>query len=226
MKRFPPTLRIASLAVVLGSLFAYFAFSGSLSASRVQDWFGGLGVAGPLVFIAASALLTVSMFPGPLLAGAAGLLFGTALGTPVAILSATLGAVLAFSLGRWWAHDAVAQLARGRAARLRAWIGERGFFAVFYARLAPGIPYNVVNYAAGLSPVALGSFTLATLIGCAPRAFAYTALGGNLHNLGSPEAIAAIVVLVVMAIAGLVAVRRSGPGTGTLSPASRSAGRP
>jgi uncharacterized membrane protein YdjX (TVP38/TMEM64 family) len=219
-------LRIASLVVVLGALLLFFALSGSLSAGRVQDWFDGLGAAGPFVFVAASSLLTVSMFPGPLLAGAAGLLFGTALGTPVAIAGATLGAVLAFSLGRWWAHDAVEELARGRIARLRAWIGRRGFWAVFYARLAPGVPYNVVNYAAGLSPVALGAFTLATFLGCAPRAFAYAALGGNLDNLGSPEAIAALVVLVLMAVAGLVALRRSGPGTATSSPASRSAGRP
>jgi len=102
----------------------------------------------------------------------------------------------------------------------------RGFFAVFYARLAPGIPYSLVNYAAGLSPVSLGAFALATAIGCAPRAFAYAALGGNLDNLGSPEVIAAIVVLVAMAIGGIVALRRSGPGTGTSSPASRSAGPP
>ena len=206
--------------------FAFFALSGSLDAHRVRDWFDGLGVAGPLVFIAASALMTVAMFPGPLLAGASGLLFGTALGTPVSIVSATLGAVLAFSLGRWWAHDAVEHVARGRVAAMRAWMGRRGFYGVFYARLAPGIPYNVVNYAAGLSPVSLGAFALATAIGCAPRAFAYTALGGNLDNLGSPEVIVALVVLVGMAIAGLVALRRSGPGTATSSPASRSEARP
>ncbi|MFL5844764.1 MAG: TVP38/TMEM64 family protein [Solirubrobacteraceae bacterium] len=217
-------LRIGSLAVVLAGLFAFFALSGSLSADRVQEWFDGLGAAGPFVFIAASALMTVSMFPGPLLAGASGLLFGTALGTPVSIASATLGAVLAFSLGRWWAHDAVEELATGRIARLRAWIGARGFFAVLYARLAPGVPYNVVNYAAGLSPVTLGAFSLATLVGCAPRAFAYTALGGNLDNLGSPEVIAALVVLVVMAVGGLVAIRRSGPGTARSSRDGRSAG--
>jgi uncharacterized membrane protein YdjX (TVP38/TMEM64 family) len=119
-------LRIGSLVATLAGLQALFALSGSLSSSRVHDWFDGLGVAGPLVFIGASSLLTVAMFPGPLLAGAAGLLFGTALGTPVAIAGATLGAVLAFSLGRWWAHDAVEQLATGRVARLRAWIGARG----------------------------------------------------------------------------------------------------
>lgn len=221
-------LRIVSLAALLAGLFAAFALSGSLSAGRVQGWFAGYGAAGPLVFVVASSLLTVALFPGPLLAGAAGLLFGTALGTPVAIVSATLGACLAFSLGRWWAHDAVEEIVEHRFARVRAlrrWIGARGFYAILYARLAPGIPYSLVNYAAGLSPVALRSFAAATAIGCSPRAFAYAALGGSLHDLGSPEAIVALGLLVAMAVAGVIAARRSGPGTATSSPGGRSAAR-
>jgi uncharacterized membrane protein YdjX (TVP38/TMEM64 family) len=204
------------------------AGSGKLSAQRVQDWVDGYGVAGPLVFIVVSAALTPALFPGPLLAGASGLLFGTWLGTPISIISATLGAVLAFGLARRLAHDAVASFepAHPRLAALRAWIGRRGFLAILYARIVPGVPYSLVNYGAGLSPVALRTFAAATAIGCAPRAFAYTALGGSLDNLRSPEAIAAVVVLVVMAIAGAVLARRAtapGPGTGSSSPAARSA---
>ncbi|MCW3021528.1 MAG: hypothetical protein JWR30_850 [Conexibacter sp.] len=184
------------------------ASSGSLSSQRVRGWVDGYGVAGPIVFVVVSSLLTVCLFPGPLLSGASGLLFGTALGTGVSIVSATLGAVLAFSLARWLAHDAVEELQGRRLAALRAWVGRRGFLSVLYARLAPGVPYNLVNYAAGLSPVTLGAFAGATALGCAPRAFAYTALGGSLDDLGSPEAITAFVVLVVMAIAGLLLARR------------------
>lgn len=184
------------------------ASSGSLSSQRVRGWVDGYGVAGPIVFVAVSSLLTVCLFPGPLLAGASGLLFGTVLGTGVSIVSATLGAVLAFSLARWVAHDAVEQLQGRRLGALRAWVGRRGFLSVLYARLAPGVPYSLVNYAAGLSPVTLAAFAGATALGCAPRAFAYTALGGSLDDLGSPEAVVAIVVLVAMALAGLVLARR------------------
>jgi uncharacterized membrane protein YdjX (TVP38/TMEM64 family) len=196
------------LVALIAGAFVLVASSGSLSARRVQHWVDGYGAAGPLVFIAVSATLTVCLFPGPLLAGASGLLFGTALGTPVSIAAATLGAVLAFLLARRIAHDAVVELQGRRLAALRAWVGRRGFLSVLYARLAPGLPYNLVNYAAGLSPVTLRAFTAATALGCAPRAFAYTALGGSLNNLGSPEAIIAIVVLVVMAVAGLFFGRR------------------
>ena len=217
-------LRIISLVVVLTGLLLAFALSGSLSSDKVRDWFDGYGAAGPIVFIACSSLLTVAMFPGPLLAGAAGLLFGTALGAPVAIVSATCGACLAFLVGRRWAHDAVEHLAGPRVQALRAWIGARGFRAVLLARLAPGVPYNVVNYAAGLSPVSLGAFAGATVLGASPRAIAYAALGGHLGNWGSPAAIAAIALLVVTGVIGLITFKRSGPGRAMSSPAGRSEG--
>jgi uncharacterized membrane protein YdjX (TVP38/TMEM64 family) len=201
-------IRLAALALLVVGCFVVVSSTGDLSAERVRNWVDGYGVAGPLVFIAVSACLTVALFPGPLLAGASGLLFGTALGTPVSIISATLGAALAFCLARWLARDAVEQLAPPRVQRIRAWIGDRGFLAVLYARLAPGLPYTLVNYAAGLAPIQLRTFVLATAIGCSPRAFAYTALGGSLDNLRSPEAIIAFAVLIVMAIAGLVLGRR------------------
>jgi uncharacterized membrane protein YdjX (TVP38/TMEM64 family) len=203
-----PRLRLLTLAVLVGSAFAVIALSGSVSAGAVRDRVDDLGAAGPLLFIPISAALTVALFPGPLLAGASGLMFGTALGTPVSIASATLGATLAFALSRWWAHDAVEALAGPRLQAVRRWVGARGFLSVLCARIAPGVPYSLVNYAAGLTPILLRSFVAATAIGVAPRAFAYTALGGSLGDLGSPEAIIAVVVLVVMAVGGLALARR------------------
>jgi uncharacterized membrane protein YdjX (TVP38/TMEM64 family) len=225
-------LRLAALAAALLTFLLVFALTGSLSPQRVRDWIDGYGVAGPLVFIVVSSVLTVVLFPGPLLAGASGLLFGTALGTPVSIVAATTGAALAFALSRWWAHDAVVETFghHERLQALRAWVGARGFESVLLARIAPGVPYNLVNYAAGLTPIALGTFTLATAIGVAPRAFAYTALGGSIGNLGSPAAIVAICLLAAEGAVGIWLLRRAGfraagPGRATSSPDDRSAGR-
>ena len=226
MSRGAALARVGGLAALLVSLVAVLALSGSLSAERVRDWVDGFGAAGPVVFICLSALLTVALFPGPLLAGASGLLFGTALGTPISIAAATLGASLAFSLSRWWAQDAVLALAGPRLLALRDVLARRGFLSVLYARIAPGVPYNLVNYAAGLTAIPLRTFAAATALGASPRAFAYTALGGSLDDLGSPEAIVAICLLVAMAIGGLVWLRASGSAGGWSSRAGRSAGRP
>jgi uncharacterized membrane protein YdjX (TVP38/TMEM64 family) len=227
MTRRAARLRLLALAGTLASVLAVLGLTGSLQPERVRDWIDGFALLGPVAFVLVSSLLTVALFPGPLLAGASGLLFGTALGTPLSIIAATLGASLAFSLSRWWAHDAVLALAGRRLLALRDWVGRRGFLSVLYARLAPGVPYHLVNYAAGLTPIALRTFAAATAVGAAPRAFAYTALGGSFGDLGSPEAIIAVCVIVTMAITGLVLARRDlrapAPGPGSSSPDDRSA---
>jgi len=174
----------------------------------VRDWVDAIGPLAPLLFVAVSASLTPLMFPGPLLAGASGLLFGTALGFPVTLVSAVLGASIAFLISRHLAGDAIEQLAGPRIRALEELVSRRGFASVLYARIAPGVPYSLVNYAAGLTRIPLGVFAAATAIGTAPRAFAYTALGGSLGNLRSPEAAIAVAVLVVMGSIGLALLYR------------------
>jgi uncharacterized membrane protein YdjX (TVP38/TMEM64 family) len=111
----------------------------------VREWVDGIGPLAPLLFVAVSASLTPLMFPGPLLAGASGLLFGTALGFPVALTAATLGSSCAFLIARHAGLSAVEQLAGPRVRRVRDWIGVRGFVAVLYARIVPGMPFALVN---------------------------------------------------------------------------------
>jgi uncharacterized membrane protein YdjX (TVP38/TMEM64 family) len=210
----------------VAAAFLAVASAGDLSAEGVRRWVQDAGVWAPVAFVLLSATLTVAFFPGPLLAGASGLLFGTALGFPLSLCAAVLGASAAFLLARAAGRDAAERVAGPRVKAVRDAISRRGFLSVLYARIVPGVPYNLVNYAAGLTGIRLGVFAGATALGAAPRAFAYTALGGSLDDLGSPEAIAAIVVLVVMALGGLIALRRSGSAAGSSSRASRTAGRP
>jgi uncharacterized membrane protein YdjX (TVP38/TMEM64 family) len=222
-------LRLAALAALVGGLFGLVALTGTISPGRVRDAIDPLGAAAVPAFIVVSALLTCALFPGPLLAAASGLLFGTAVGTPVSIASATLGAVLAFTIARFVARDAGEALAGRRLRGVQAWIERRGFWAVLYARITPGVPYSLLNYVAGVTRVRLPAFAAATAIGVAPRAFAYTALGGSLDDLDSPEAIVAIVLLVGMAVGGAVASTRkpataAGSETETSTQGSRSAG--
>ena len=221
-------LRLGALAGALAAALLIVAAASGFSAERVRDWVDGFGVAAPLAFIVVSAALTCVLFPGPVLAGASGLLFGTALGFPVSLTAATLGACCAFLISRRVGYEAVEQLAGPRVRRVREWIGRRGFVAVLYARIVPGMPYTVVNYAAGLTPLRLPVFAGATALGAAPRAFAYTALGGSFGNWDSPETIAAACVLVAFAGLGLLLLRREvrppSPEAGSSSPASPTAG--
>ncbi len=202
--RLHPLARLALLAVAVLAAFAAIALTGPLSGARVRGWLGGgSGLRTAVVFVAVYAGLTAVAFPGPVLAGLSGLLFGTLEGTALSLSGAVLGAMIAFSLSRHLAGDLVARAGGARLQRLAAWIGRHGFRSVLYARIIPGAPYSVLNYAAGLAPLRLRDFAAATALGAAPRTFAYTALGGSLHDLTSPEALVAVGVIVGMALLGV-----------------------
>lgn len=202
-------LRLAGFALAVGAIFVVATASGSLpDAERVQEWADGFGAAGPLVFIPLAAVLSCLFVPGPVLAGAAGLLFGTALGTPIALTSAVLAAVLQLSTSRYLAGDAAAKMLPARIRRLDDWMAKNGFLAVLYVRLTPGIPYTLANYGAGLTSIRLRDLVAGTAVGALPRTFAYVALGGNLNDLSAPEAKVAIAMLVVFGLAGIFLARR------------------
>jgi uncharacterized membrane protein YdjX (TVP38/TMEM64 family) len=213
---FAPVARLAglALAVVAVAAIVVFVVHPTPGAMRdvvgdVRSWVDDAGLLAPVAFVVVSTLLTPLMFPGPILAGAAGLLFGVALGFPLALLSAVSGASLAFLIARLVGGDAVERIAGRRVLAAYELVGRRGFVSVLYARIAPGVPYSLVNYAAGLTKIPLATFAAATALGAAPRAFAYTALGGSLGNLRSPEALAAVSVLAAMALTSVALLLRT-----------------
>ena len=202
-------LRLGTFAALVVAIFVVATASGSLpSAERVRDWGDGLGVAGPLVFIPLSVALLCVFVPGPVLSGAAGLLFGTALGTPVALTAATLGACTQLLITRHLAGRQVAALLPRRVRRIDEFLERRGFFAVLYVRLAPGIPYSAANYGAGLTRLRLRDMAAGTAVGALPRTLAYVALGGSFTDFDDPVARAALLLLIVVAIAGALLARR------------------
>jgi uncharacterized membrane protein YdjX (TVP38/TMEM64 family) len=177
------------------------------SPQEIQRAADAAGAWAPIAFVALCVGLTLAFFPFPLVAAAGGVLFGTLEGTLLSILGGSIGAVLAFLIARHAASSAVQALVGERLDRVQGAIGRRGFVAVLYARIIPGVPRDVANYAFGLTRVGLGAFAAATVIGIAPRAFAYAALGGSLGGLHSTESIAAIATLVAMGVLGLALLR-------------------
>jgi len=171
--------RLGALVGALAIALALVAVTVPHSAQPLRDAVSGFGAAAPFAFIAVATALTCALFPFPILAAASGLLFGTALGTVVSIVAGTTGALAAFLIARAGGATAVVDLACPRLRRLLDAVGRRGFIAVLYLRIVPGVPRDVANYGAGLSPVSVVPYVAATLLGIASRAFAYTALGSS-----------------------------------------------
>ena len=203
-----PLARVIAFAVALAVAFAAVLALVARSPGEIQRAADGAGAWAPIAFVALCVGLTLAFFPFPLVAAAGGVLFGTLEGTLLSILGGSLGAVAAFLIARHGAHDAAQSLVGDRLGRLQAAIERRGFVTVLYARIVPGVPRDLANYAFGLTRVTLGAFLAATVLGIAPRAFAYTALGGSLGSFDTTESVLAIATLVAMGVLGLVLVRR------------------
>ena len=202
-------VRLTAFVLLLCGLFVASLLLGPHSARHLRHQFEGLGVWGPLAVAGAGAILTCAFLPGAVLAGASGLLFGAALGTAVAICAATLGATGALLIARRLAQPSYRAIASKCLRDWTARIESHGFLAVLYARIAPLMPFTLTSYAAGMTSIWLGDFALATALGASPRAFAWAALGGSLGDYSSPQALAAIGVLVAMAIGGAALVWRT-----------------
>jgi uncharacterized membrane protein YdjX (TVP38/TMEM64 family) len=126
-------------------------------------WVEGLGVLGPLVFVAGYAVAVVAFAPGSVLTLAAGAIFGLAKGTLYVFIAATLGASAAFLVARHLARGAVERRLAGNArfAAIDRAVGEQGRKIVFLLRLSPVFPFNLLNYALGLTRVRFADYFVA-----------------------------------------------------------------
>jgi uncharacterized membrane protein YdjX (TVP38/TMEM64 family) len=141
--------------------------------SRVQE----AGIAAPLLFMLIYALAAVLLLPGSVLTLAGGALFGPVFGTLYNLTGATVGAALAFLIARYLASDWVARRAGGRVKQLIDGVESEGWRFVAFVRLVPLFPFNLLNYALGLTRLKFSHYLIATYVFMLPGAVAYTYLG-------------------------------------------------
>ena len=205
--RRPAIRRIALYAAAVGVLFAIALATGSIpSSDEARDFGDDLGPLAPFLYVPLFVLVNF-LIAWVILAGAAGLLFGTAAGTPLALAGVTLASLAQMAVSRRLAGEHRGKLLPPRTRRIENFLTENGAVAVMESRIVPLLPYGLVNYSAGLTHLSYRDMALGTLIGAAPKVFAYTALGGSLGDLTSPEAITAIALLAILGIAGALFVR-------------------
>jgi len=165
------------LGVLAATIALALVYRERLDPRALDEWVSGAGVLGPLAFIAIYALATVLFLPGSVLTLAGGALFGPVWGTVYSLAGATLGASVAFVLARYVAADWVERKASGRVKQLIDGVRDEGWRFVAFVRLVPLFPFNLLNYALGLTRIGLGAYVAATFVFMLPGAFAYTWLG-------------------------------------------------
>ncbi|WP_316793151.1 TVP38/TMEM64 family protein [Thermoleptolyngbya oregonensis] len=153
------------------------------------QWIDGLGVVGGLVFVAIYIVAAVAFLPGSILTLGAGVVFGVVLGSVYVLIGATLGAIAAFLVGRYLARGWISQKIAGnqKFAAIDAAVAHEGFKIVLLTRLSPVFPFNLLNYAFGVTGVSLRDYALGS-IGMIPGTIMYVYLGslaGDLARIGS-----------------------------------------
>ncbi len=163
--------------ILLAAVGGAIAYRDQFDAAALQAWVEGAGAAGPVVFMALYALATVLFLPGSVLTLAGGALFGPAWGTLWNLTGATLGASLAFLVARYLGADWVTRRAGPSLQRLNDGVTSEGWRFVAFVRLVPVFPFNLLNYALGLTRIPFLAYVLASWIFMLPGAIAYTWLG-------------------------------------------------
>ena len=149
----------------------------SFDAHALETWITEAGPAAPLLFMLIYAIAAVLFLPGSVITLAGGALFGPVLGTFYNLTGATIGATLAFLVSRYLASNWVAQCTGGRLKQLINGVESEGWRFVAFTRLVPLFPFNLLNYALGLTRIPVLHYVIATYICMLPGAIAYTYLG-------------------------------------------------
>jgi uncharacterized membrane protein YdjX (TVP38/TMEM64 family) len=156
-------------------------------------WVNGLGVWGPVVFIIGYALAAVAFVPGSLLTLAAGAIFGLGKGVVYVFIAAVLGSSAAFLVSRHLARAAIERKLAGNArfAAIDRAVSAQGRKIVFLLRLSPVFPFNLLNYALGLTNVRFVDYLVAS-VGMLPGTLLYVYYGklaGDVAALASGAAV-------------------------------------
>lgn len=184
------------LRIVLGGLMAAAIIAGlallpvNEYLGRTLEWVRSMGVWGPVFLAAVYTIACVFFVPGSVLTLGAGFLFGVVRGTIAVSVGSVLGATAAFLVGRTllrgWIEKKITAYPRFQA--IDRAIGQEGFKIVLLVRLSPIFPFNLLNYAFGLTRVSLGRYVLASWLGMLPGTLMYVYVGSALKSLAEVAA--------------------------------------
>lgn len=219
-------MKTATTIRILVALVLAAAILAAVTVLPVKDYLAGLlqviesvGSWGPVLLAGVYAVACVLFVPGSILTLGAGFLFGVVRGTIAVSAGSVLGATAAFLIGRTllrgWIEKRVAAYPRFQA--IDRAVGKEGFKIVLLVRLSPVFPFNLLNYAFGLTNVRLWQYVLASWIGMLPGTLMYVYLGSALKSLadvaagapkgGAPQTVFFVAGLVMTVVATVVVTR-------------------
>jgi uncharacterized membrane protein YdjX (TVP38/TMEM64 family) len=226
MRRYLPLAAILAIAAVAyaSDLGDYLTLD-HLRAHRqiIVDYVAGHPVTSATLYLLIYALAVAASVPGAVfMTIIGGYVFGAVLGTTLTVIAATIGATLIFLAARTALGDLLRARTQSFLGRMEAGFRRNAFSYLLVLRLVPLFPFFVVNLVPAFLGVGLGTYIGATLLGIIPATIVYTLAGcglGSILETGgefslksvlTPEMIAALCGLALLALVPVVYRRFSG----------------
>lgn len=178
---------LVAIVLIVALVIASRYFPVATWIKAILDYIDSLGFVGQLLFIGMYIVATVLFIPGLILTVGAGVMFGVVWGTVAVSIGSVIGATLAFLLGRYAMRGWVTQRIEGNekfAAVDRA-VADAGWKIVGLVRLSPLFPFNLTNYAFGVTNVSLRDYFFASWIGMLPGTIMYVYIGAITGDLAA-----------------------------------------
>lgn len=176
-----------------------------LDQERLRAWIAGYGAWGPVIYILVYSIAPSLMLPGLPITVVGGILFGPVGGTVYTSIGATIGASIAFLIARYLGRGWVEAMLRGRWKELDSEVEGQGWKIVAFTRLIPLFPFNLLNYAFGLTKIRFSHYFMASFVFMLPGIIAYVMFSSSLlgllkGNVSREFLIGLILVIAVSAI--------------------------
>jgi uncharacterized membrane protein YdjX (TVP38/TMEM64 family) len=179
------SLHILTWAAVMGAILVAARYFGAAPLRELLLWISSLGSTAPLVFVPSYVVACVLFIPASILTLSAGFLFGVVRGSIYVSIAATLGATVAFLIGRYaarqWVATRLASYPKFKA--VDEAVAHEGWKIVALTRLSPLFPFNLLNYAFGLTNVRVRDYVVASWAGTLPGTIVYVYLGSLAGDL-------------------------------------------
>ena len=190
------------LSAIAAAALYWLLFSG-VTAEDVHAIIEAFGPWAPAVYVTAFAVLPAFFFPVAVLALAGGLLFGLWMGSLYTFLGAMVNCTVMFMLSRSIGYNSVKAMVQRKLSvkwqkRLAATAGKEGFLLLIVLRLIPAVPYNLINYAFGLTQMRYPAYLLGSAIGIIPGTLVFINIGDKAMDVTTPGFWLAIALLLLL----------------------------
>ena len=194
------------LILAFGALAALSVWAGSVvTPQQLQTAISRCGSWAAIAYVGLFALLPAFFFPVAVLALAGGLLFGLFWGSVYTFIGAMLNCTLMFLLARYAGREKVEALIQKKLSpvwqhRLQNLNSSGGFALLVILRLIPAVPYNLINYAFGLTAMPWRTYIIGSAIGIIPGTLAFINIGDKALDVTSPDFWIAIGLLALLLV--------------------------